>query len=168
MPKINMMKTVILSIVFVLSLNLVSAQYKSYKDNYNVKTYSYAQTDRYNPGTAGVLAVLPGAGHCYDGESGRGLKFIGGIVGSWGIGIIGFSTAWGGDEVLGSALMIAGCGSALFFYVWSIIDAVEVAKIKNMHLNVNPVSFKIEPQFEGRTTNNLNSDIIGVSLKMNF
>ena len=62
------MKTIILTIVFILSLNFVNAQYKSYKDDYNHKTYSYEKPDKYNPSTAGALALIPGAGHCYSGE----------------------------------------------------------------------------------------------------
>ena len=165
------MKTIILSLVFMLSLNFVSAQYISYKDDYNPKTYTYEKTDRYNPGLAGILAIIPGVGHCYDGEPGRGLLFIGGMAGSFGVFVGGFAIAWSDNmtrEIIGTAICISGVSGLVFFYVWNIIDAAKVAKIKNMRLRDKNISFKIEPYFESGFQNRLFANNAGLSLKINF
>jgi hypothetical protein len=162
------MKTLILSLVFLLTLNVVNAQYRSYKDNYNVKTYSFEETDRYNPSAAGVLAIIPGVGHFYSGEVLRGLGFIGGMAGSAMLMPIGFAVAWGGSEVIGATMMLGGAAGFVGIYIWNFIDATKVAKIKNMALRSGSLSFNIEPYFESGYQNQFNSNNIGLSLKMRF
>ena len=161
-----------LSFVFLLSVYFVNAQYKSYKDCYNLKTYSYEKTDQYNPTTAGVLAIIPGAGHCYAGEPWRGLAFVGGMVGSFGVAVAGFALLpWdesGRSEVPGYVIGAIGwCGVAAF-YIWSIIDAGHVAKIKNMKLRGNNISLKMEPCFRLANQNYFIANTTGLTLKINF
>ncbi len=165
------MKTLILFLVFLLSANFISAQYRSYKGNYNIKTYTYEETDRYNPGVAGALAIIPGVGHFYDGEPGRGFLFIGGMAGSFGVFVGGFAILWSDNvyrEIIGSVIAFSGVGGLAFFYVWNIIDAVKVAKIKNMRLRDKNISFKIKPYFESGFQNRLFANNAGLSLKINF
>jgi hypothetical protein len=166
------MKTIVLLLVFLLSFNFVEAQYRSYKDDYNFRTYTFEKTDKYNPTAAGLLAIIPGAGHCYNGEAGRGLAFIGGMVGSFGVAAVGFALLpWDESdrsEVPGFVIGAIGWVGFATFYVWSIIDAVHVAKIKNLAIINNNISLEVLPNFEISNIAHQSVNNFGVSLLLKF
>lgn len=160
------MKTFFLIFAFVFSILVSSAQYRKYKNSYVAKSYSYQSEDRYKPLTAGVLAIIPGAGHIYAGEPIRGLIFPVGMAVSAYLISCGSLTEWAaqGSPNSGSSLTAVGLISFVGFYTFNFFDAVKVTKIKNMHLRQKALSFQFEPCFESQ----LNSNVAGLSLKFTF
>jgi hypothetical protein len=95
--------------------------------------------DAKNPTAAMLIGILPGAGHMYAGEPGRGMAYLGGVAG---ILVIGAALTVG--DCLGSVYAQAdeACGShdtiglvtsvaALGLWGWSIYDAGRAAKRTN-------------------------------------
>jgi len=164
------MKTIFLILAFVFSMFVSNAQYRSYKNNYMAKSYSYQKEDRYQPLTAGVFAIIPGAGHFYAGEQLRGLLFPAGMAVSVYIIVAGSLSEWAaqGSPDSGSSLITAGLISCIGFYTWNFFDAMKVAKIKNMHLRQQALSFQVEPYFVNRFESQLNSNVAGLSMKFTF
>ncbi len=123
--------------VFVLSLLLtvpdqLNAQYSITKQNYNYKDYSPVEGQPYMPVLSGVTSlIIPGLGQVISGEVGRGLGFFAGEVGSFATIIMGYMLAWGGYDV-GGVMMVLGFGSAVTIPIWSSVNAVRIAKVKNM------------------------------------
>lgn len=140
-----MMKTVITLLLLVLLFESGFAQYRTYKDQYQSRNYSYEQNDRFSPALAGGLALLPGVGHFYTGTVGRGFAFIGGMTISFVAFPMGFALAWGGSEFWGPVLMLGGIAGFFGTYIWNIVDAVKVAKIKNMHFRGHDLTLNIIP-----------------------
>ena len=119
--------------------------YRHCRGRYNTKGYIDSPIDPYRPFAAGLLGVLcPGLGHVYDGEILRGMGFFYGTVLAGGAASALLSNV--DDErydpqygyiyernetnaTLGT-LFVAG---AIGLYVWNIIDAAKVAKVKNLY-----------------------------------
>ena len=74
------MKILPVLVIILVFVNISNAQYKTYKDNYDVKTYEYQEGDLYNPTIVGTCAIFPGAGHFYAQQPGRGFLFLGGTI----------------------------------------------------------------------------------------
>lgn len=151
------MKKLALMIVLI-AASLVSAQaqiapgmkYKDLKGLYNPKEYIPESTDPYSRGWAGVASfVIPGLGQVIDGEVGRGLLFFGGNV-ALNIVARGQLQRFSDSVVTDSSGQVTGYkdeaaarssarnviligASALALNIWSIVDAVRVAKVKNMY-----------------------------------
>jgi hypothetical protein len=125
-------------IVLLLSLSVqVHAQYARDKDKYNTRQYSYRKGDPYHPLLAGLASyVVPGLGQLVCNETNRGLRFMGAWSGSLLVATTGVAmfannpSSRTGDA--GVAIMIAGALSAYGIQIWSVVDAVKVAKINNM------------------------------------
>lgn len=84
------MKRCLLVLFVALLVCTVQAQYRTYKNQYDVKEYTYQKTDRYSPSAAGILSIIPGLGHCSVGEPLRGFGFFG--IDLW---FIGTYCLWG-------------------------------------------------------------------------
>lgn len=160
------MKRILLLFFLVFSITLVNAQFKTYNKTYDVKNYTHVEGDPYQPALAGILAVIPGVGHFYTNQPLRGLGFIGGMSGSIILTGVGFAFAWDENNI-GAPLMIIGGLSFFGFYIWNFIDAVYVAKIKNMAFRDHKISFHVEP-FVNNLNNQLHSNTTGLSLVMHF
>ena len=119
---------------------------KYLKNKYPTKNYSYQSTDKYSPGLAGVLGLVPGVGHMYAGEPLRGLLFLGGMGASFFIFVGGYALAWTGDNFASIPLFFGGAISVVVFYTWNIIDAVQVAKVKNLVIRDRNISVNLIPQ----------------------
>ena len=123
--------------VFVLSLLLaapgqLNAQYSITKQKYNYKDYSPAVGQPYIPALSGITSlIIPGFGQVITGEVGRGIGFFAGELGSFATFVLGFGLAWGGYDV-GGVMMVLGFGSAVTIPIWSSVNAVRIAKVKNM------------------------------------
>jgi hypothetical protein len=112
-------------------------RYKELKRLYNHKEYEAALADRYSPGWTGVAsAVIPGLGECINGEWGRGLgKFFGNLalVTTANVFVqksyVDAYPTWQADIVVGAVCYVAALG----LDIWSIVDAVRIAKVKNMY-----------------------------------
>lgn len=169
-------------IFFILGIVLISttsnAQYRVNKTQHDYKSYVYQVGDPYNPTIAGVASLfIPGLGQMISGEGGRGVGFLAGYVGCFTIYYLGAvktvnNINSGGDGSSGAGLMLVGLGSAVGVGIWSIVDAVRVAKVNNLAFrerNVTSMNFKVEPfLMNASTINNRNHISTGLTLKMTF
>jgi len=121
---------------------------KYLKTKYPINNYSYQKTDKYSPGLAGVLGLVPSVGHMYTGEPFRGLLYLGGMGASFFAFASGYSLSWNGDTFISYPLFFGGAIGGVVFYVYNIIDAVKVAKVKNMVIRDKNISFNIIPKIE--------------------
>ena len=112
-------------------------KYKELKDLYDYKEFEPTFADRYSPGWTGFAsAVIPGLGECINGEWGRGLgKFFGNValmtLGNVFVqkSYVDSYPTWKSDI----AVAVIFYAHALGLDIWSIVDAVRIAKIKNMY-----------------------------------
>ena len=158
--------------------------YNEYKDYYNPKRYNRYYDDPYSPGLAGWGSFFfTGLGQGFDGEWGRAASYFGLY---WGFRLL----AWGTADELSfdngyyvsysgiSALLRLG---ATVVKICSIVDAVRVAKIKNMyHQDLNRsryagnVQFDVQPFFASAPSYGIGSNagdlrpVTGLSLRMSF
>ncbi|GAA4830799.1 hypothetical protein [Algivirga pacifica] len=136
-----MKKLITLFFVLFAFSTVSNAQYSVWKHQYNAAEYIPQYGDRYDPTIAGVASFLaPGLGQIVAGETGRGLGFFGGFVGSYVVMSVGAVQLvesvdeYGNTDGSGAGLMLLGLAGAATTYIWSIFDAVKVAKINNMAL----------------------------------
>ena len=135
--------------------------FKQYKKLFNPADYVPWEFDSYNPGVSGTLSFfIPGLGQFTDYEYGRAAAFFFGslvliITGP----ILIVSGLGSGNNALTAlgAICIAG---DLSLRIGNTVDAVKVAKIKNMYeqklhslnsngkISINPVIFR--PQIENK------------------
>ena len=114
-------------------------KYQDLKNLYNTELYMSAAGDRYSLIGAGIASFLvPGLGQILCGETERGLMFFGGFLGGQLIGIAiiayGANFNYSSSAAFGtffSAYAILAGSFAVGIY--SIVDAVRVAKVKNMY-----------------------------------
>ncbi|MEN8118140.1 MAG: hypothetical protein ABFS16_14240 [Bacteroidota bacterium] len=143
------------------------ASYNYLKLKYNHKDYIRLESDKYDPSLAGVMSLIPGLGHIYVGQPLRGLAYFGGIGASLFSMAYGFALAWGGDEFLSYILFFGGAAGVVTFYIADIVDAVRVAKVKNMALRDKAISFNISPTFHFKNQHNL-INTAGLKLILTF
>jgi TM2 domain-containing membrane protein YozV len=148
-----------------------SGQYKINKTKYDSRDYVYERGDPYNPLICGAASyIMPGLGQMIAGETGRGLLFAGGVTASGVVAVYGlFSGGLNNSSrtTEGTILLTTGIVGAVVTYVWSIADAVKVAKVNNLaYRNKNRTSynFNVEPYYSG------NEALVGqsVGLKVGF
>lgn len=119
--------------------NSGKAKYRQIKNDYNRKEYVSSPTDKYSRGWAGVgSAVIPGLGQALDGEWGRAAGFF---FGNIGLKVLAGSSmnyntdaATGKTTLEGTPYTLCFIAADLALGIWSIIDAVHVAQVKNMYL----------------------------------
>ncbi len=112
-------------------------KYKELKTIYNYRGYTRTLGDKYSPAWTGVAsAFVPGLGECINGEWGRGLgKFFGNVALLVTASVceqrsdIDPSPAW--QIELG--VSVACYAASLGIEIWSIVDAIRIAKVKNMY-----------------------------------
>ena len=116
-------------------------KYREVKELYNYKEYTPALTDRYTPAGAGVASFfIPGLGQMLSREVGRGFAWLGGHAAAYLVTYLGMNyyvlgTTSNSTDMAGTGALItlAGCISMLTVDICSIVDAVRVAKVKNMY-----------------------------------
>ena len=140
------MKQVILFFLIFCGLSLSTVQAQNYKLNkqvYDYKMYTPQPGDPHNPTVMGVASFfIPGLGQMLSGETGRGLGFLGGTVASGVLAGVGMAQFYDANvntnsstvSSEGAGLMIAGALAAAAINIWSIVDAVRVAKVNNMYM----------------------------------
>lgn len=112
-------------------------KYKELKTMYNFKEFTPTLADRYSPAWTGVASFfIPGLGECINGEWGRGLgKFFGNVALMTTANVcvqrsyVDYAPAW--QIEIGVAVVCYA--AALGLDIWSIVDAVRIAKVKNMY-----------------------------------
>lgn len=111
------------------------------------------------------------------GEAGRGIAFLGGYIGCavvYGIGSAQtlYSYSGYGNGSGGLGMMLLGAGGMLGIGIWSIVDAVRVAKVNNLYIRDyrKKTSFNIElsPYISQVNINNQIVSPIGMSMKVKF
>lgn len=153
--------------------------YRDYKDYYNTRDYVKQPGDSYSPFWIGFGDfIIPGLGNAITGEWGRAAAFF---FSNIGLGILALDqmtvvTTSNGTYYEYSGLYWAIVAARLGLNVWSICDAVHVAKAKNMYFQDlraqrATLDFKIEPFFSyaptGISTNTF-TPTTGLTMKLNF
>ena len=152
-------------------------QYWEIKNLYNHRNYRRAFGDPYNPTLAGVASFLiPGLGQGLSDEWGRGLAIFGGNV----LGSLAFlgtvaGTMQGSYDVLypNPSVLLIGATLLTAYDIWNIVDAVHVAKIKNMYYQdiqgrQASVSVGMTPFVTYVNTPETTSPTIGLSFGISF
>lgn len=116
-------------------------KYRQIKHMYNYKEYSETIYDRYSPAGAGLASFfIPGLGQMISREVGRGFIWFGCSVAAYSLigvgGIVSASGQYYGVpefENTGAIIGLIGSLSMLTIDIIAIVDAVRVAKVKNMY-----------------------------------
>ena len=170
------MKAFAVSLLLVfLGLGMANAQYKINKTQYDYKTWTYEEGDPYNPTTCGVLSIIPGVGQMVAHEFGRGAAFFGGVAGCWFLSFVGAGVAMGSsndaEAGLGVGIIIVSISGMVAIDIWSIVDAVRVAKVNNLaYRDRNNTGFNLhmEPYISPIQIYGSTKTQVGLSLKLNF
>lgn len=150
-----------------------SMKYKQYAKMYNSKDYVKRVGDKYSPAWGGVASfVLPGLGQMVNGEMGRGLAFMGlsvacGVVSSFSNDFFSYTS-----DIAPIVASVALAG-AFAIDIWSTIDAVKMAKIKNMYARdtagMAALDIKMQPYFAFTAPSaNGQRPVTGVTLAVSF
>ena len=165
------MKTlIVLTLLFIMGLETVNAQYKINKTNYDYKTWTYLEGDPYNPVTCGFLSIIPGVGQMAAHEYLRGAAFLGGAVGSFGLFILGVFLEYGYNDI-GGPIAFVGLLGIPTIIICSIVDATRVAKVNNLVLrdiNQGGFNLQLEPYILPVQSHESIKTQLGISLKVNF
>jgi TM2 domain-containing membrane protein YozV len=173
------MKNCFLSLIAILFISsVVNAQYRLNKTMYNSKHYAYQRGDPYKPSVAGLTSFLiPGLGQMISGEVGRGAAFLGGFAGGAIMIIVGVNQSFTytesspgnlGDLVLVTSLVAIGFIVMIGVDIWSILDAIHVAKVNNLAFrDKTKTGFKVKvsPYIGSFRTETVP---VGISLKVHF
>ena len=175
-----MNKICILAIAFIFITASGTPQYRVNKLKYDYHDYTRSAGDRYDPIVAGVTSsLLPGLGQIISGEPGRGFVFMGAFAGCAAIYITGIVRTYdvlgagiSGEDVKegGLSMMLLGGTATLGIMVWSVVDAVRVAKVNNLAWRERELSsiFEIEPFINFINYTPVSSVQTGVTFKLIF
>jgi hypothetical protein len=162
---------------FLLFSTIVNGQYSELKKKYELeaKTYTFQKGDPYNPSTAGAASLfIPGLGQMMSGETVRGICFLGGVTAILVTTFV-VSLSYLEKPELESApagpIMIGGFVGALCLDLWSVGDAVKVAKIKNLALrdrNKTSIKLNIAPFMNPSDVSLGHKSSFGISLNITF
>jgi hypothetical protein len=161
---------VIFGIMFIVSF--ANGQYKINKTKYDYHSYKYQPDDPYYPLVAGVASVfLPGLGQMVTKEVGRGVAFMGGLL------VLGFvdqlimygeiELSDAGEYLIGGPVILGTVG----VYLWSIGDAVRVAKVNNLSFrdkNNTSFNFQVQPYINTTYIKQNESFPVGLTLRIKF
>jgi len=171
------MKKIVLIILLIFSFCVFSnAQYSVNKHIYDYRNYKKSYQSKYNPVIAGYASYLfPGLGQLYCNEEIRALKFAAAYIGSGtimaGSGLyIFFNLNLGNNRVnpIYSSIFFASFSTCIYIYLYSIVDAVRVAKINSMAFADNNkvgFNFKIKPYLNNTFNNKFDK---GLTLSFQF
>ena len=156
---------------------VLGMRYRDYKDFYDTRNYVSQPGDPYTPFWIGFGDFfIPGLGNAITGEWGRAAGFF---LSNLGLGILGLtqvnvSTTSSGTYYTYSNLYWVISAARIGLNVWSICDAVHVAKAKNMYnqdlrAQRSSLDFNIEPFFAYTPCPSVGlQPVSGISLKVNF
>lgn len=183
------MKKALLLILFcITAFSTINAQTYSEKvEMYDTHKYVKQFGDPYSPVLAGVASYfIPGLGQMICDEGTRGLSFLGGYVGCVALFYYGYfemanSLVQYADvyntpdfsNVKGGGKMALGAVGMLGVSLWSIVDAVHVAKVNNMYFQdhykrSSSINLEIAPYAEPITMFNQVTVPVGLTLKATF
>ncbi len=178
------MKQTVIALCVFFSFSIFSSQAQSYKLNkqvYDYKMYSPQPGDPNNPTVMGVASwLVPGLGQMISGETGRGLSFLGGYVASVAVMGVGYGQFISANldnnqtnvSTKGLPLMLAGILAGTAIDIWSIVDAVRVAKVNNMYFQdqrgKGGISLQVNPYFDANNYLGQTNTSVGLSMKVTF
>lgn len=156
-------------------------RYRDFKDLYDYRKYKPQPGDSYNPTLEGVASFLiPGLGQGLCDEWGRGLAFFAGhalfimyFCNSEAIGTAFDQIKTGEASTKNVSTLITASALWLAYDIWNTVDAIHVAKIKNLYdqdlkgrqayiqMNVSPCLTYIH-------TPETNAPVVGLSLNIGF
>jgi len=180
-----MKKTIFLSIILLVFIASLSAQrYSTNKYKYDYHLYAPEFGDPYNPVISGVCSFfVPGLGQMFCGETGRGFAFMGAYTGFavlYGVGLAeGFSNSgyygdsnYNGNSHAGVGIMLLGLGGMAVVSIWSIVDAVHVAKVNNMYIRslrrTSSLKVEMSPYITQLSINNQVTTPVGMTMRVKF
>ena len=151
-------------------------RYKHYKALYDPKTYDRQPGDRYIPAVSSVCSVLiPGLGQMICGEVGRGFAYLGGAAGSLLVGTYGGIAMVFVYPPMADFVLLAGFLGYLALDVCAAVDAVRVAKVKNMYEQdlrrqqlSSTLDVRLQPYVSSLSTAMVRTPVAGVSLAVSF
>ena len=132
------MKRFALILICLLAIGIqVEGQYRENKKIYDPKCYDYQKDDPYNvAGAALASVVIPGLGQAVAGEPARGGSIMAGCLGCW---MLTFTLAKATikpqkDKIFPdlNPTPLIGLLGALGIHIWSVDDAIRVAKVNNL------------------------------------
>jgi TM2 domain-containing membrane protein YozV len=108
------------------------------KISIDTRAYSFKKSDPYNPTRAGMSSlIIPGLGQMISGKPGRGILFLTGFTGCLAVSAVAFvKWAQSPNRKYPIQVIRAGLIGALCIDLWSIGDAVKVAKVNNLVLRI--------------------------------
>lgn len=153
-------------------------KYKQLKNIYDSRDYVKQYGDHYSLGWAGVgSALIPGLGQCIDGEWGRGvLIFLGDVALDIATGTQ-RSTVRDDDGIKyvhRTPMYWIFYAAELGYRVWNVLDALKVAKVKNMYLQDlarqrSALDFDMSPYFTCAPMGESKlQPVAGMSLRVSF
>ena len=186
------MKKIIIALALLLCFSAVAAaqiqashaiepgmKYREYKNYYDYHLYEHQKGDPYSRFWTGAASfVIPGLGQIFEGEWVRGLLFFAGNAA--------LGTAYRSSfnvEYDSSGNVIASSPKSFLTYVyffgylgvdiWAMMDAIHVAKIKNMYYQDlkamrSSLDVDLEPYFAYTPSSDGMKPVTGLSLKLNF
>ena len=116
-------------------------KYRVLNDYYDPSDYQKTPFDDHNPILSGVASFcVPGLGQMINGEVVRGLAWMGAAAGTYLVTgaagvcfLLGAVSAYQPMAIAGAAVATAGLGALIAIDILQIIDAVQIAKVKNMY-----------------------------------
>ncbi len=167
-----------------MAVDVGAQHYSINKLKYDYHQYLPEFDDPYNPAISGVYSFfVPGLGQMYSGEIGRGFAFLGGYTGCAILfevgaaqiysnnGNYGYSNNYGNSNS-GVGTMLLGLGGMVVIEIWSIVDAIHVAKVNNMYIRdlrrTSSVNFEISPYVEHLSINNQTTTPVGMTMRLKF
>lgn len=178
------MKSIIIISFIIFGCVSFGAQAQTYqinKQNYNHVMYTRMPGDPYNPALMGIASTISGLGQILSGETKRGLAFMGGTYAAYGLGILALNSSYTQsgelEEILSDVYVrFLGAGliaGAVILNVWSIFDAVKVAKVNNMYFqdmrgNLRSVKVELNPFLSNNNYLGQTNTSAGFTLKITF
>lgn len=159
---------------------VMAQDYATNKLTYDPRFYIPQYGDLYNPALSGVASFfVPGLGQMVAGETKRGLSFLGGYIGCGLIYLGGglvylFELSSEDFPIVGPLTMLAGLGGMVAVNIWSVVDAVNVAKVNNMYLQDmrskkdTGFEMRLSPYIDNLSINNMRVTPVGLKLSVTF
>ena len=144
-------------------------QYYDFRDYHGFSGY-----ERFSPVLAGLCSfIIPGLGQMVSGEPGRGFGYLGGSVACYVTFVLSCVAATGTDSSYFAPTMAIVSGIGLFAVnISSIVDAVRVAKVKNMYYSdLDNLAFNVDlaPYVDLAYAGNTKvQPVAGLSLRLSF
>lgn len=155
-------------------------KYRDLKQIYSYKDYVPSVFDRYNTAGMGVASFfIPGLGQMLSHEVGRGFAWLGGNAAAYlmfglGSSMIESGEYYNNDQMARNGLILGWVGllSWITIDICATVDAVRVAKVKNMYENdlrkIYSLDFQLHPSVNYIQKGNSLQPTAGLTLALNF